>query len=140
MVDLISRRNVLEALSIFRDRTNGNEHFLNGIETAKEIIENAPQWADTMDVVQLALDQGGQHITVTSNEEEEYITIFPWDGCCDNHDTEVGKTTFTPNEVLAAIVAYGQKDRRFKLGDTIMYSPSEIHKILTEVAEGHETN
>lgn len=29
-------------LNTFNDRMHGNEHFLNGIETAKEIIENEP--------------------------------------------------------------------------------------------------
>lgn len=33
---------IMEALNIFNDKVNGNEHFLNGIETAKEIIDNAP--------------------------------------------------------------------------------------------------
>lgn len=33
---------VLSALGIFNDRKNGNEHFLFGIDTAKEIVQNAP--------------------------------------------------------------------------------------------------
>ena len=33
---------VLKALGIFNDRKNGNEHFIYGIETAKEIIEDTP--------------------------------------------------------------------------------------------------
>jgi hypothetical protein len=37
---------VISALSIFNDRENGNEHFLYGIETAKEIVENAPTVSD----------------------------------------------------------------------------------------------
>lgn len=39
---LIDADYVLNALGIFNDRENGNEHFLNGIETAMEIIEQAP--------------------------------------------------------------------------------------------------
>lgn len=33
---------LIDALSIFNDKENGNAHFLNGIETAKEIITAAP--------------------------------------------------------------------------------------------------
>lgn len=42
MDDLISRKAMLEALGHFNDYINGDEHFLNGIETAKEITENLP--------------------------------------------------------------------------------------------------
>ena len=40
MDDLVCRKYALDALGIFNDRENGNEHFLNGIETAKEIVAN----------------------------------------------------------------------------------------------------
>lgn len=40
--DLISRVEMLEALGHFNDYVNGDLHFLNGIETAKEIAENLP--------------------------------------------------------------------------------------------------
>lgn len=39
---LINADYALSALGIFNDREHGNEHFLNGIETAREIIEQAP--------------------------------------------------------------------------------------------------
>ena len=39
MADYIERETVLNALSVFNDRIHGNEHFLNGIETAKEIVD-----------------------------------------------------------------------------------------------------
>ena len=39
MADYIERKTVLNALSVFNDRVHGNEHFLNGIETAKEIVD-----------------------------------------------------------------------------------------------------
>ena len=42
MTDLISREYMFQALGIFNDRENGDPHFLNGIETAREIVENAP--------------------------------------------------------------------------------------------------
>lgn len=34
--------NVLKALGVFNDREHGDPHFLNGIETAREIVEQAP--------------------------------------------------------------------------------------------------
>lgn len=39
---LIDGDYILEGLSHFNDRVNGNARFINGIETAKELIENAP--------------------------------------------------------------------------------------------------
>ncbi len=39
MADYIERETVLNALSVFNDCVHGNEHFLNGIETAKEIVD-----------------------------------------------------------------------------------------------------
>lgn len=33
---------VIDALNTFADTENGNKHFIRGINTAKEIIENAP--------------------------------------------------------------------------------------------------
>ena len=38
---------------------------------------------------------------------------------------------FTPYEVGLAMVAAGQNDIRFKWGETIRYSPSEVEKILS---------
>lgn len=49
--------------------------------------------------------------------------------CIDAWNTRKG---FTPTEVEFKIVARGQKDNRFKLGETIRYSPSEVRKILTD--------
>ena len=39
---LVCREWLIVALSTFNDRKNGNEHFLRGIETAKEIVKSAP--------------------------------------------------------------------------------------------------
>lgn len=49
---LIDADYVLSALGIFSDRENGNEHFLNGIETAREIVQNAPT-AQIADILKL---------------------------------------------------------------------------------------
>ena len=39
---LVCRERLIAALSIFNDRKNGNEYFLRGIETAKEVVKTAP--------------------------------------------------------------------------------------------------
>lgn len=41
---------LVNALAVFNDRKNGNPHFLNGIETAREVISEAPA-ADVAPVV-----------------------------------------------------------------------------------------
>lgn len=42
MPRLVDADKILAALSVFRDREHGNHHFMNGIATAKEIIESQP--------------------------------------------------------------------------------------------------
>ena len=37
---------------------------------------------------------------------------------------------YTPWEVDSALVVHGQNDKKFKLGETIKYSPTEVRKIL----------
>ena len=39
---LIDADEIMKALSIFNDSKNGNMHFLYGIRTAKELIDDAP--------------------------------------------------------------------------------------------------
>lgn len=36
---LINADKLLEALGVFKDKEHGDPHFLNGIETAREIVE-----------------------------------------------------------------------------------------------------
>ena len=45
---------------------------------------------------------------------------------------EMMKRMYTPDEVCGKVSLHGQHDHRFKLGETIRYSPSEILKILKE--------
>ena len=42
---------------------------------------------------------------------------------------------FSPYEVGLALVAHGQHDERFKWGEMIKYSPSEVEQILNEVSQ-----
>ena len=51
---LIDADHVLKALSVFNDYEHGNRHFLSGIETAREIIDDAP----TVDAVKHGHDTG----------------------------------------------------------------------------------
>ena len=41
--------------------------------------------------------------------------------------------SFTPDEVWNILIEHGQHDMRFKLGEIIKYSPSEVLDILKEV-------
>lgn len=43
---------------------------------------------------------------------------------------ELLKTSFTPQEVYDTVIEYGQHDKRFKLGDKIDYSFTEVVYIL----------
>ena len=40
---LIDADKILEALGIFTDKKHGDPHFLKGIETAREIVEQMPE-------------------------------------------------------------------------------------------------
>lgn len=42
MQKYINESYLLDALGVFSDRKNGNLHFLSGIKSAQEIIEDAP--------------------------------------------------------------------------------------------------
>lgn len=39
---LIDANALMDALNVFKDRKNGNEHFMYGIETAKELLGIQP--------------------------------------------------------------------------------------------------
>lgn len=49
---------------------------------------------------------------------------------------ELLKKSFLPDEAMSAVCVAGQKDSRFKWGEVIRYSPSEIYKILYEAVGG----
>lgn len=42
---------------------------------------------------------------------------------------------FSPSEVGLALIQHGQHDNRFKWGEVIKYSPSEVQQILNEVIQ-----
>lgn len=47
---------------------------------------------------------------------------------------------FSPYEVGLALVQHGQHDERFKWGEVIKYSPSEVEQILNEVINNARKN
>ena len=40
---LIDADKIIESLGVFKDKKHGDPHFLNGIETARELIEDMPE-------------------------------------------------------------------------------------------------
>ena len=60
---------------------------------------------------------------------EAYMAVMP-EYDLDKLDKLPHPGLFTPGEVCTAMVLHGQGNKRFKLGETIRYSPSEVEKIL----------
>ena len=81
MAEYIDRDYVLKLLGVFNDRVNGDYHFMNGIETAKEIVEDAPS-ADVQPV------KHGRWINICGDSESmrqcsECLQDFDYiDGIC----------------------------------------------------------
>ena len=72
---LIDADLLMEKLNVFKDREHGNEHFLYGIETAKELLEDTPTAYDVEKVV---------------NELENIKTGGDCRYKCKNYDWSVG--------------------------------------------------
>lgn len=66
--DLISRKALLKKLEVFNDRDHGNEHFLLGIESAKEIIKNEPTAFDKEKVIDEFRKEAISTLGITENE------------------------------------------------------------------------
>lgn len=65
---------MLEKLEVFNDRDHGNEHFLLGIESAKEIIKNEPTAFDKAKVIEEILNVShGYYNVETENEIVEIV-------------------------------------------------------------------
>lgn len=58
---------ILSALNVFSDREHGNEHFLFGIETAQEIVKDAP-----------TIEPKSQWIPVTERMPQEHQIVVGW--------------------------------------------------------------
>ena len=61
-----------------------------------------------------------------------------WPECCEDivHWTDDAilliESLFTPNDAMLSLIYAGQHDKRFKIGETIRYTPSEVYNILME--------
>ena len=64
---LIDADYILSALDVFSDKEHGNEHFLFGIETAREIVKDAP-----------AIEPQPQWIPVTERMPQEHQIVVGW--------------------------------------------------------------
>ena len=72
--DLIGRKALLEKLEVFNVRDHGNEHFVLGIESAKEIIKNEPAAFDKKKVIEEILNVShGYYNVETENEIVEIV-------------------------------------------------------------------
>lgn len=71
---LIDADYVLEALGIFGDTKNGNKHFLNGIETAKEIINDTPTYREEARL--LTLEEAVDYIDCPVWVEERKCAVY----------------------------------------------------------------
>ena len=80
---LIDADYVLKGLKNFNDRKHGNPHFLNGIETAKEIITNAP----TIDAVPVVHGEWVVDECDTTDDAPNYSWI---DFHCSECNTDYG--------------------------------------------------
>lgn len=70
-----------------------------------------------INMLELLVDMG----PIKSNEMYSYIV---------RNAAGLLRGSFLPDEAAMAIVRFGQNDKKFKLGETIRYSPSEIGQIL----------
>ncbi len=68
--------------------------------------------------------------------DKQYGGIGP--ECCDDivqwidEAVSVMESLFTPDDVMLTLIDAGHHDRKFKLGETIRYTPTEVQKILLE--------
>lgn len=73
---LIDADVVLKALGIFNDREHGDPHFLNGIETARKIVEQAQTiggWVKLNDKPPEGQEPVIVYVPPYSDDDEEYV-------------------------------------------------------------------
>lgn len=75
MARLIDADLLMEKLNVFNDRVHGNEHFLYGIETAKELLEDMPTTTEAeirAKAIKDFLDKLLEHETENWVDHQEY--------------------------------------------------------------------
>ena len=60
---------LMDALNVFKDRKNGNEHFMYGIETAKELLGIQP----TVDAVPVVRCENCRHGTTAHGISDGWV-------------------------------------------------------------------
>ena len=82
MAKYIDADYILKVLAGFNDRENGNPHFFNGIDTAKEIVENAP----TADVVEVKHGEWAPIVKQDNYLDPPYCDIIKCSECEEEAD------------------------------------------------------
>lgn len=76
-------------------------------------------------IIRIWADQGNNHDGI-------------WPECCEDvahwEDDAISliESLYTPNDAMLSLIYAGQHDKRFKIGDTIRYTPTEVYNILME--------
>lgn len=81
---LIDADALIGSLNVFNDRINGNEHFLNGIDTAKELAVDAPTIIEADDTIKTPLfdiveEHDHCHVQVLKNSITGEISVGWWE-------------------------------------------------------------
>ena len=72
---LIDADLLMEKLNVFNDREHGNEHFIYGIETAKELLEDTPTAYNVEKVVAEIEKESAWHDGFLKIHTEEAVDI-----------------------------------------------------------------
>ena len=80
---LIDADEVLKALDVFSDTEHGDKHFLNGIETTREVIKNIPTAFDEDKVLSQISVKASEASDKAWEDMEQYDY---WDGVEDGLD------------------------------------------------------
>ena len=86
--------------------------------------------------INLITHENKQKYSLTRSEGDFQFKFDLCGSCQKAFEAFLDEKTFSPHEVNIALVIHGQSDLRFKLGETIKYSPSEVEEIL----EGENKN
>ena len=75
---LIDADYILSALNVFSDREHGNEHFLLGIKTAREIVKDAPTIEPKSQWIPVAerLPETSQDVLITKRKEFGTVRVM----------------------------------------------------------------
>ena len=84
MARLIDADLLMEKLNVFNDREHGNEHFINGIETAKELLEDMPTTTESeirAKVIDEAMEKLAEEICVGCGSLKDRKCTYKGSNC-----------------------------------------------------------